>query len=144
MRHRRGPALATFIAAVAVLAPWPQGAASASCAAPTLRVDAQAQPVVARGVAVTVHGRYFVNGCNDTGTGSGSGCSGRPKPEPVTPRKEVALSIRQGARTWALGTADADRQGRVTWIITTPADLRPGQAVLLADSADQLRVLVRK
>lgn len=134
----------------AAIAPWPTWDASAGCVAPYLRVDdaRQERPVVNRGASVTVEGRAFVEGCNDTGGSSGfPGCSSQDD-EPVLPHEDIGLRITQGDRQWELGredagTADDNQLGHVSWTITIPDDLRPGRARLEADASDSLPILVR-
>ena len=126
------------------LAPFPQPPASASCAAPFL--DASQRLVLERGTSTTVKGRAFVDGCQDSMSCSAvPGCSHCEYDDPApTPMHDVALRLRQGDRTWRLGTADAEpASGRVTWKFDVPAGVRPGPARLLTEVAEPLRVRVR-
>jgi len=64
------------------------------------------------------------------------------------PYDDVALRLRQGGRTWLLGSVDADsaedgRAGRVTWQVDLPPGVRPGPARLVADHARPVTVRVR-
>ena len=103
------------------------------------------RPAVERGEAVTVEGLHFVDGCNDDGVMVTYGCrSHQQPPEPVEPMTDVTLFIRQDGRTWTLGSANADANGRVTWAATLPSQLAPGRAVLLSGPAERLRVVVRE
>lgn len=134
----------------ATIAPLPTWTASAGCVAPYLRVDdaGEGRPIVFRGASVTVEGRAFVEGCDDTDGSSGFlGCSSHDE-EPVLPHEDVLLRITQGDRRWDLGRADAgsadDNQlGQISWTITVPGDLKPGRALLEADASDSLPILVR-
>jgi hypothetical protein len=121
--------------------PLPTGAASASCAAPYLAVGhRQEHPHVRPGAGLTVVGRAFVRGCDDTGAVSeGSfGCHSTEHRTPSTPMRDVVLLLRQGDRAWRLGTEDAgsaadNTLGRVTWRVRVPAGVAAGRAVLVAD-----------
>lgn len=134
----------------AVIALWPIETASACCVAPYLRVEdaREKRPIVSRGASVTVEGRAFVDGCNDTGGSSGFlGCTPQDD-EPVVPHDDVALRITQGDRQWELGSEDAgtaadDQLGHVSWTFVVPDDLRPGRARLAADASEPLLILVR-
>lgn len=132
-----------------VLGPWPDPVARASCAAPMIAL-ADGTTRVSPGEALTVEGTYFVHGCNDSGGGTAFGCSD-DESEPQTPYRDVALVLRQRGHEWVLGTEDADaasgdRFGEVTWVVTLPADLRPGRARLSVTSgaALSLPVTVRR
>ncbi len=143
----------SWILLVAVLlglavAPLPLPPASASCAAPYL--EAPRRLALERSETTTVKGRAFVDGCQDTMHCSAvPGCShceyDEPAPEPL---RDVALRLRQGDRTWRLGTADAETAennhlGWVTWTFDIPAGVKPGPAKLLPDVGEPLRVRVR-
>jgi hypothetical protein len=119
--------------------PLPTGAASASCAAPNLAV-AHRQEHVRAGAGLTVVGRAFVRGCDDTGAVSGGsfGCHSTEHRTPSTPMRDVLLLLRQGDRQWRLGTEDAgsaadNALGHVTWRVRVPAGVAAGRAVLVAD-----------
>jgi hypothetical protein len=139
--------LVTVLLGLAV-APFPQAPASASCAAPYL--EAPARSVLERGVTTTVEGRAFVDGCQDTmGCTEVLGCSHCEYDDPAPmPLQDVALLLRQGGRTWKLGTTDAETAehnhlGWVTWSFVLPAGVRPGPAKLLPENGDPLRVRLR-
>lgn len=54
--------------------------------------------------------------------------------------RAVELTLRQGGRTWSLGTADAadrDRNYAISWIVQVPADAQPGPATLVSDRAER-------
>jgi hypothetical protein len=134
------------------------GAATASCVGPSLEVpgapthtpsptpsDYQGRPtvVLTAGTAVTVTGEWYFVGCNDTS--SSSGCSRTPDPPPEKPARDVRLILVQNKHTWPLGTADASglaHHYRVRWQVTLPADLRPGDATLIARGRVELPVTV--
>ena len=131
-------------AAFAVTVPAPGEEAAASCVGPVVVVagSPERHPTVAVGSQLTVRGRFFLDGCDDTGGGSALGCSS-PPPEPVTPMKAIDLRLRQHGREWLVGTADADaRLGEVAWSAPAPRGLRPGRATLVADGATTVRVRV--
>ena len=144
------PALVLPLAALLGLAvaPYPQPPAAASCVAPYLLEEGHL--VLDRGRPTEVVGEAFVDGCRDTMSCSGvPGCESceYDDPEPV-PYDDVALRLRQGGRTWLLGSVDADsaedgRAGRVTWQVYLPPGVRPGPARLVADHARPVTVRVR-
>jgi hypothetical protein len=146
VRPRRAGLVVLLLAAG--LSPWPAGPAAASCAAPSLVVDGTTlqPPHLAAGRLVTVRGRSFVDGCDDTGT-STFGCS--HDAETPTPLRGVGLRVRQDGHEWALGTADAgtagdDRLGQVTWRVELPAGVRTGRAILLAEPDARLTVHIER
>ena len=60
---------------------------------------------------------------------------------------DIVLSLRQGPRMFTVAVEDAgvaadDTLGQVTWTFTVPDEVRPGPAVLVADTA-RLPVLIR-
>ena len=130
------------------VAPFPQPPASASCAAPYIKAGPRL--VLERGAAAAVEGRAFVDGCQDSMSCTDLlGCSrceyDEPAPEPL---QDLTLRLRQGDRTWKLDKADAETAednhlGWVTWSFVLPSDARPGQAKLLPDIGEPLRVRVR-
>lgn len=148
-RGKPGGSLALLAGALMVAtAPWASGTASASCAAPYLRIgEDDPHPVVQREAPITVQGRAFVLGCNDTGSSTG-GCSAGQDPAEM-PMKNVVLSIHQGSREWRLGSADAgtaenNQLGHVTWTVTMPTGLEAGRATLTADGSGPLMVDVQR
>lgn len=152
MRHT-SRALVTALAGLAVL-PLPQTPASASCATPRLSIEGvesgRARPALMVGESVTVLGRGFVDGCDDTGSSSTFGCSGDDGSEPSAPLEDVELVALQGQPTpeqTPLATADAgsaedDRLGWVTWTFVVPATLTPGPATLTTVGSEALRVRI--
>ena len=146
-------ALATAAVGLGLFAPV---SAPAGCVGPELRVrDAAAETTepgaatdqpprvvtLRAGQQVSVRGRYFFVGCNDTGTSTG--CSSTD-PEPMPPAKDVDLTITQGDRSWVLGTADAGpAKGsyRVRWDVQLPVELEVGDATLTARDTE-LRVVI--
>lgn len=129
-----------LLAVLGGLSMVPSGGAQASCAGPSLhaRTVTTGAPRLLVGDTMTVTGERFVEGCNDQGGGSVLGCS-RDAGEEVTAQRQVALQLRQGGRTWDLGTADAsegqDRFGRISWSVRIPIDAAQGPATLLAGNA---------
>ena len=136
---RRAAALAALIVVLplaALVSP-----AAASCAAPQLLL-AKDQRVLEVGQRLTVRGRYFVDGCNDTPSIGG----GAQEPPPGS--SDVPLRLRQDGRTYLLGYADAggpddSGYGRLRWDVTVPAGLLEGPARLTAPRASRLGVTVR-
>jgi hypothetical protein len=97
-------------------------------------------------VTTSVEGRAFVDGCQDSMQCSAvPGCSHCEYDDPAPrPLQDQTLRLRQGDRTWRLGTADAEgAAGRVTWTFAVPASTRPGRATLLPGAGDPLRVRIR-
>jgi hypothetical protein len=147
---RRGSRVVAMVAgAVVVTMPAPYDGASASCVGPVLELGGEAPPTVTPGRGLTVTGSYFVEGCNDNVGVVGGGCSAHEQQrEPVSPLREVTLSIRQHGHSWRLGKADADpapeHLGDVTWLVTLPMGLEPGRATLVTGRSGPLRVLVSR
>ncbi|HET8561784.1 MAG TPA: hypothetical protein VFL69_14790 [Marmoricola sp.] len=146
--RRAWPALLLLLACTAL--PWPVSSASASCVAPLLGVDGSAIPPrhpvsVRAGDDLTVRGRFFHHGCNDTGGSETDafGCSHSAPREAEPPMKHVVLRITQRGHTWRLGVADADGRSAISWDVTVPDGLRPGAATLRAGTSSPLRVVVR-
>lgn len=142
----RGRVVAMIAGAAVVTMPAPHDAASASCVGPMLETRDAAPPTITPGQRLTVVGRFFLDGCNDTRVVVRSyGCSTHEQaPEVVRPLDDVTLSLQQGGHTWRLGTADANSAGRVRWVVTLPVDLEPGRATLVTDQSRGLRVVVRR
>lgn len=131
------------------LAPFPSTPAVAGCAGPQLSVagdlGSRRAPVeLQRGDEVTVDGRHFVDGCDDTGGGDAFGCS-TEEPEPEIPVHDARLELLESAGSTdglVLGEADADDAGRVSWTVTVPVDAPLGRGVLRAAFSDDLHVVV--
>ena len=126
------------------IAPFPHTPASASCAGPYL--EASQRLVLDRGTTTTVEGRAFVDGCQDSmGCSEVLGCSHCEYDEPTTtPLQDVTLRLRQGQRTWRVGSENADGdEGRVIWTFDVPAGVSPGRARLLPDGGGPLQVRIR-
>jgi hypothetical protein len=144
----RPVALLVALLLAAAVAPLPGSPAEASCAGPQLTltgVTGQAAhlPVVRPGAAVTVEGRYFVDGCDDTGgQATGPGCAHQDRPQDrVTPMTHVELVMRQHGREWSLGAADATTHGRISWNVWIPAGIEAGRARLLAATSQTLVIV---
>jgi len=129
------------------------GTAGASCAGPTIvsitpearpaaTPSGQTRPVVLHpGEAITVTGRGFIDGCNDT---PGPGCMGGGA---VTQKAahDVALVLNRSGSGTRLGQANAGDPATgysIEWQVTLPTDLPPGSAQLTADAATA-RVIIR-
>ena len=105
---------------------------SNSCAAPEVTVT---QPAVAPGDTVRVDGRFFTEGCNDTG---GSDCP----PSPVRRDLPVVLTP-AGGRPVELTRVDATGElGEVRVTVTLRAELAAGRAVLSVGDAPPVPVRV--
>ena len=148
-------ALATAVVGLGLVAP---ASAPASCVGPKIKVTgvpattsspdpstgvSVTMVTLSRGDAVTVTGHWFFRGCHDTS--AHTGCSSPPKPPSEKPKKDVRLVLRQGARAWVLGTADAGpprRQYPVRWQVVVPHDVRPGAAVLSAGPTTNVQVVI--
>ena len=147
---RRGVVGLSVGVAMLVLAPLPSSPAAGSCAAPQLSVGGdfggRDSPVTLhRGEELTVDGRYFVDGCDDTGGGDAFGCS-EDEPEPAVPLEDAQLELLDSARSTsglALGVADADDHGRIAWTVTVPADAPLGRGVLRVTRSGDLYVVVQ-
>lgn len=90
---------------------------------------AQARPVVEPSQAVPgetfrLYGEGFRNGCNDTP-------SPGVEPPPEPPERKIRIEMRQGAKTWDLGRADADEAYVLDVYLEVPPDAEPGQAVVV-------------
>jgi len=142
-RRGRGAALALIGVGVAFV---PMGGATASCAAASLEVGSGATPPrLSVGSEISVDGQSFVNGCDDGGSQSVLGCS-TSEGEQETPRSDVTLVIRQDGREFKLGTENAgvaadNELGQISWEAILPPGVRPGPAVLNAETT-KLRVLI--
>ena len=135
------------------LAPWPGPPASASCAAPSLALEghhpADGRATLVRGEEVTVIGRGFVDGCDDTGGGTVLGCGGDTETEvPLTDVELVVVHGRAEARrsldTEDAGEADDNELGQVTWTFTVPETMEPGPVTLETDRSDPLNVRISR
>lgn len=128
--------------ALSVLAPSQQ-MASASCAAPYLQPQVGA---LRPGMTVTVEGRGFTHGCQDSMGCPAFGCGSCEYDEPApAPMQHVSLRLVQGDRTWHVGAADAVADenggaGQVTWRFTVPADVEVGRARLIPGGGETLVV----
>lgn len=119
-------ALGLLLAAPAVAAATlllPTGPASAVCAAPEVTV---APATAAPGSEVDVAGRYFVDGCNDTGD--------VPDPPAST---GIRVVVDQAGESWRLATVDAnDDDEHTVWVrVRLPEALAPGPATLRVERA---------
>jgi hypothetical protein len=113
----------------------PMSEASGTCSAPVLTLDVprQQQPGVAPGQGTVITGSSFVWGCAED--------LGERGTDAEAPMERVTLLLRQGNREWTLGVEDAgglpdETFGRITWRVAIPGDVRPGLALLVADSAE--------
>lgn len=90
------------------------------------------------GVRLTVSGVFFHGGCEDSWGPAGPGCRAPQPADPQFPLTDVELTLVQGDRTWALGTADAadrDQLYKISWTTTVPSDVLAGPAELRAATA---------
>jgi hypothetical protein len=102
-------------------------AVSASCPAPDITVGPARGP---SGTHVTISGRHWAVGCNDTNVG----CTRRPSQDPY---RAIQLSIRPaaGGTAMPLGRLDADNDTfafDLSVILATP----PGHYVIVARATD--------
>jgi hypothetical protein len=132
--------------AAAVVAPFPQTPAAASCTGSSLRwLD---QLVLQPGSTASVQGENFVDGCRDTMSCSGvPGCQKcRYDEPPEQPQQDIGLELRQHGRAWTVATADAGTQGarfgQVTWTFAVPEGIEPGRARLVAGGTSPVIVRV--
>lgn len=97
------------------------------------------------GLATSVTGNNFVDGCDDTGGNDSFGCEAER--EAVTPITGVQLRMRQDDRTWTLDTSDASptsdgTYGQVDWDFTVPAAAKPGKAFLETDYSEPTEIVI--
>ncbi|GAA4367588.1 hypothetical protein GCM10023146_12190 [Nocardioides caricicola] len=153
----RAPFLVLITALLGLaLVPYPGSPAAASCAGPTLAIeghdDGRRIPLVP-GEEVTVTGRGFSTGCDDTGSQSVTpSCSGddvgeEGKSEPMSDIELVVLQGKQTPEQISLAVADAgsaedNELGQVTWTFVVPSTLSPGPAVLETVESEPLRVRI--
>ena len=112
--------------AVIVAAFVPQ-AASASCAAPEWDVDNDRAQT---GESITISGRFFIDGCNDTG--SASWCGGPAPQEPEVPMTGIRFQLLGGDESVDAVTVSADEQGDVAATLTVPQDAKAGAYKVVA------------
>ena len=118
--------------------PVPADPATASCVGPYLFVGkVQNDTVIDPAADLSVSGRAFARGCDDTGSSSVFGCQ-PSQGERTTAMKDVVLLLKQGDQRWRLGIADAgsadqNQLGHITWHVQVPAGVRTGRATFVAD-----------
>jgi hypothetical protein len=140
--------LCVVIAALA-LAPYPSSPSVAGCVAPQLSIGGDQSSrehriELRRGDQVTVDGRFFHEGCDDTGGGDAFGCSA-DEPEQEIPLDDVELLLLENPASTneiGLGITDADDESRTSWTFTVPLDVPVGRAVLRAAFSDPLYVVI--
>lgn len=117
--------LAAVTLALAVVLSLQVSPSQASCAAPQIEVS----PTPARpGAPITVTGKYFADGCNDTGGCSSGLCTTtceQPAPEP--PLTGLSVELRRAATVLDSVTVDADERYRIAASLTVPTDAPPGR-----------------
>lgn len=129
--------------------PYPRSPAAAGCVAPELIIGgdpgSRQQPVeLRRGQQVTVDGRYFHDGCDDTGGGDAFGCTTEDR-EPTPPMRDIELVLMErqsDASGIPLAVADADAGDEASWTFTVPADAPLGRGVLRTQTSGALFVRV--
>jgi hypothetical protein len=128
--------------------PFPQPPAASSCAAPYLQVTQRL--VLERGASITIEGRAFADGCQDSmSCSAGLGCDSCDYDDPPpTPLEDVGLRLVQHGRTWDLGVADAgtaenNQLGWVTWTFDLPTAAKPGPAHLVSEHAEPVPIRIR-
>ena len=92
--------------------------ADAACVAPSVTVD---HTPVARGDVLEIRGSYFGTDCNDTGQGG---------PALGKPQASISVRIVQDAIAIPLAVVDADNDYRFVVLVTVPAELASGPAVV--------------
>lgn len=129
-----------FIAAALVGLAFIPGAATASCAGPTVEVQPN---TVQPGDEVRVRGQYFIDGCDDVG--GGNACGAPVAREEEEPMRGVRFELRREGETIDAVQVDADAQGDLEATLNVPADSTPGRyhVVSLYRGNVQERVPVR-
>jgi hypothetical protein len=130
VRRRAGPLVTSLLVGAAISTAAVATAAtpaSADCGGPTIR----SEPLeVAAGDEVTITGEAMGDNCYDTGPPpAGQGVLGKPL-------RDLEVVVQQGdaEHVLARGGADDDYAFEVT--VTVPADLAPGEAVVLVRRRD--------
>jgi hypothetical protein len=103
------------------------GSSSAGCTGPEVDIDRHSARA---GDPLVVTGRYWFDGCNDTGGGS---CFGSMPEEVETPTEGIDIDIRRvGGAEWTrlVEDIDADEDFRIRSEIEVP-DMEPGRYVIL-------------
>ena len=108
------------VAGVLLLSTMTGTPASASCAAPEIEVSPESG---APSSSIHVTGKYFADGCNDTGPASQA---------PAPPQKGIHVSLRQGDAEFELGVVDAGPDYTFTLDAEVPSDASPGDAQISA------------
>ena len=126
--------LAAFTVALAALlaAPLPSGLpAMASCVAPTVTFKPAR---IARGSVVTITGKYFGDGCSDSGTvPQGLGPLGNPM-------SGLAIVIDQGSNEFLMATGSAGSDYAFQVDVVVPNGLEPGDASIIVVAAGDARL----
>jgi len=146
---RRGVVGLLLVLAGLAVAPYPSSPAAGGCVSPQLsiagKLSSRQSPVeLRRGDEVTVDGRFFHDGCDDTGGGDAFGCS-TDEPEPEPPQQDVELVLLEkpaDPEGVSLSVADADEEANATWTFTVPTDAPLGRGILRAGTSSDLYVLV--
>jgi hypothetical protein len=127
-------------------APYASSPAAADCGGPQLSIDGASayDPATSvplrRGDEVTVEGRYFVQGCDDTGSTGSLGCSPDDEPDPMS---DIELRLVGTGASVALGVEDANADGLASWTFTVPETAPLGAARLeAADYWEEFHVTV--
>lgn len=120
--------LALFAAASLIFAgcSGSQGTDQAACVGPGLEVSPKR---VAPGDTFALEGSGFFSGCEDVII------DGEPVDE-EQPKQDVEIVLRQGSRTWELGTVDASEDYSIATKLEIPESVKPGKATVTADSAE--------
>lgn len=97
------------------------------------------------GLAASVTGNNFVDGCSDIGGSDRFGCEAER--EAVTPIEGVQLRMRQDDPTRTLSASDAsstsdDTLGQVTWSVEVPDAAQPGKAFLETDYSEPTEIVI--
>lgn len=112
--------------AVVVAAFVPQ-VASASCAAPEWNVDNHR---VEAGESIAITGRFFIDGCNDTG--GGSPCGGAVPQEPEEPMNSIRFELHRRDEPVEAVAVSANQNGDVAATLAVPPDAKAGPYKVVA------------
>ena len=124
----RRVAVTVAVAALTGCAGTTSSSSDSACEAPTTTLSSSS---VTAGQRVTLVAEQMWDGCNDQGSNP-----------PLPPLQHQKVEWTQNGRTTVLGTADADRQGKVKIAVTVPVTAKAGQAVVHVGVSDPAPVTV--
>jgi hypothetical protein len=130
VRRRAGPLATSLLVGAAISTAAVANAAdpaTADCSGPTVR---SAPLEVAAGDEVTITGEAMGDNCYDTGPPpAGQGALGKPL-------RDLEVVVQQGDAEHVLARGGADEDYAFEVTVTVPADLEPGEAVVLVRHRD--------